>query len=774
MEVGIPMVKIYLNGTEIAYKPDFSITEEYSEALDTGKIIIPQVALMTIEPFDVIKIEDTTESYTKYMCVSNVHKKVVKWSSPKLYDYEIGLISNTIRLQRIILPNRSITQSLVGTNKTIKDVIFNFVNMYAPTFTVSTALSSATEYVTCPEMKWERPTLHEVFNDLLAVINACVTMTTATEISYLPFNVAGSEITDSDINGYETEQSIEDYANTVEMDASNVVANQRNAITTDWISVRTTQGPVLTTKNAEIIVEKPIYKINSISVRWNSTFNYNITAYCLEKKAYDLLKSSNSASVWLGNGYKRHYIYFEEGSNVIKGLCDSETTWFVGAGSGLPILTRINNMASTTLSGNDVFKLVFKIYYTTIEGVKFASEKEVPLTYESALINGQDSTYINMETTSKKQQQTVNRLGNEEITIYGKYSLIASVPSLADYYDTDYILSKRTIVFGASSKAFTGVLTKNYVKKYLFTGLNSKKRYTQLLPANEAFICNHLTKVKLQFSFTNATTNLALENYLLKFGSYMPIKCALIRTHYTGGTYSTYIGLAGSAFVSDKSLVYNFRMQDNFTSGMCVEPTFNILGVNAASGMSFVPYVDSRGEFITYDVTMFTTLDNTGIESTDIDEYNPALQRCRAYPEISAGTDDAIFQKLNIFRYKDNREIMSETYQFFIKGNDNIFLTEKFYQDSPLTCPDTESLRVRYASTTANLYDETDLFGLANNGTGKFTINRTDNYIEIAPIEDNGVTEANIVSWGITDLDNNLYIGVNSSNLRIYLNKEND
>ena len=766
------MVKIYLNGTEIAYKPDFYITEEYSEALDTGKVIIPQVALMSIEPFDVIKIEDTAESYTKYMCVSSVHKKVVKWSTPKLYDYDIGLVSNTIRLQRIILPNRSITQSLVGTNKTIKDVLFNFVNMYAPNFTISTALSSATEYVTCPEMKWERPTLFEVFNDLLAVINACVTMTTATEISYLPFNLIGSEITDSDINGYETEQSIEDYANTVEMDASNVVSNQRNAITTDWISVRTTQGPVLTTKNAEIIVEKPIYEIKSITARWNSTFSYDITDYCLEKKEYDLLKSSNSATVWLGDGYKRHYIYFEEGSNVIKGLCDSESTWFLGADSGLPIITRLNNMASATLSAADVFKLVFKIYYTTIEGVKFTSEKEVPLTYDSALINGQDSTYVNMETAAKKQQQTVNRLGNPEITIYGKYSLLASVPSLADYYDTDYILSKRTISFGASSKTFTGVLTKNYVKKYLFTGLNSRKRYTQLLPANEAFICNHLTKIKLQFSFTNASTNAALENHLLKFGSYFPIKCSLIRTHYTGGTSSTYIGLAGSAFVAGKSLVYNFRMQDNFTSAMCVEPTFNILGVNAASGMSFVPYVDSRGEFIIYDVTMFTTLDNTGIESSVEAEYNPALQRCRAYPEISSGTDNAVYQKLNIFRYKDNREIMSETYQFFIKGNDNIFVTDKFYQDSPLTCETTQNLRVRYAFNT--YYDETSIFGVGNNGYLKFDVTRTNNYIEITPLEDNGVTEASIVSWGITDINNKLYIGVNSSTLRIYLNKEND
>ena len=134
----------------------------------------------------------------------------------------------TIKLQ-IILPNRSITQSLrVGApNKTIYTMITRFLSLYAPEYTeISNRVFNKTYNVKCPELDWQRPTLYEVLNDLLGYVNSIVTVRKNEDgyyIDCIDLDEKGIEINENYINDYEQSQNIEDYASQIEIEVQNAI-----------------------------------------------------------------------------------------------------------------------------------------------------------------------------------------------------------------------------------------------------------------------------------------------------------------------------------------------------------------------------------------------------------------------------------------------------------------------------------------------------------------------------------------------------------------------
>ena len=328
------MIKVYLNGVEVQAKPGLNIKTELSEKLDTGLLIIPQTEELTIECLDQITIQDADLDpiFIKYFLVSDWNRKVVVWGDTKKYNYQVTLISPTILLQRIPMPNRKITQPLVGTKKTLWDVINNYVSLYAPNFTLSGILYNETYLIECPEMSWNRPTLFEVLNDLLSVIGAVVTITGFTTIDLLFLFKQGNEIDDTSetLSNIELSQFAEEYASELEMETENAIVNYTNSETIEWVAVKTTQGAVVTTENCEIILDNPIYELTEVRCRVvyfdypdNIEIDVDITPYVVEKSVYDLLEASASTSVVTGN-YKRNRLYYTMGDNIIHGLSYTE------------------------------------------------------------------------------------------------------------------------------------------------------------------------------------------------------------------------------------------------------------------------------------------------------------------------------------------------------------------------------------------------------------------------------------------------------------------
>ena len=114
---------VTLNGSSVNYKQGILLHEKLTEDLDTGLLIIPQVTSLTVEPLDQVRIIDAIVSLSKYMLVSDIKRKTSRFTATKKYNYELGLISPTIQLQRIVLPNRTVTQPLTGTKTSIYTIL---------------------------------------------------------------------------------------------------------------------------------------------------------------------------------------------------------------------------------------------------------------------------------------------------------------------------------------------------------------------------------------------------------------------------------------------------------------------------------------------------------------------------------------------------------------------------------------------------------------------------------------------------------------------------
>ena len=168
---------ITINGNAVNFKDGLIIKDVLNKNLDTGVLVIPDSVQLDIQPMDEVVIVYETIK-VKRLLVGTINQKISSFGDTRKYLYEIGLVSLTIKLQRIILPSRSITNSLDGTSDyTIRQVFDRYLDLYAPEISLSSALITKLGTTVCPETQWQRPTLFEVFNDLLKPLGSVVTLT---------------------------------------------------------------------------------------------------------------------------------------------------------------------------------------------------------------------------------------------------------------------------------------------------------------------------------------------------------------------------------------------------------------------------------------------------------------------------------------------------------------------------------------------------------------------------------------------------------------------
>ena len=252
----------------LPFKYGITVKEVLNQDLDTGSLLIVKTNELDIQPFDIIEITYETISSLKFL-VGTIQSKIIKFGTTKQYQYDIGLVSLTTELQRIVLPSRSITQSLDGTaDKTIKTIMENYLEIYAPQYSLTTSMITKLGNTLAPESQWNRPTLFEVFNDLLKplgmVVQVLLLSTNEKKIHFLDLDEEGSAIDQTKINNTEIRQDLTEYASDIEIDAQNVY--NRNAIThtpTPY-TPKTSEQLLITTDNQEVILNKPIFEIKKL------------------------------------------------------------------------------------------------------------------------------------------------------------------------------------------------------------------------------------------------------------------------------------------------------------------------------------------------------------------------------------------------------------------------------------------------------------------------------------------------------------------------------
>lgn len=835
---------ITLNGQPVSFLYGLTITDILSKELNTGILVIPHTNKLDIEPLDTVVITyETIKVIT--MVVAQINAQIVNHEGSKKYTYTLGLASPTLKLQRIILPSKTITNSLDGSaDKTIYKVIQELIEVYAPTYTLSSTLQSKTSSITCPEFSWNRPTLFEVLNDLLSVIGCVVTVTGSSTISLLDLYAKQSVIDETKLSNYEINRNVAEYTNQVEIQASNVYDVNTNT-TNEYVTVRTTQQPLLTDQNQEIVLQKPIFVVKKVIAKVLLTTpsgvvaqDLDITSRVVEQSVYDTFYNTNAAGFYADTAtrkYRRNYLVYKQGSNAITNLNYREDD-FIPYNNGRASIVNVlywvmqdtNNPYKSFFNSADYDsyldkKILFFVEYLSGDDVTFRVQKDIATRNDGVLINAQTSAEVYARSLGKQQQEFVNRIGNEELVITGRYATYNEIPNLNDYID-EYILTQREIVFNQGFYLFKGMLSKYYAKDNLFAGINTSKRYTEIASPEKALISNHISQNNFILSTTSGANNtVGINNYLLQFGKTSErLQGAIVQTitnqaltspfaHTTSPRYL----MEGTSHIVGNSIIYNLRMQDNANVALSIESEFRLLGTDVQS-MIKNPYVNNLGRFYAIAIRLYKQggIRNLALDyltyatpneiygqsnllgATEVAAKLPIVATTETYTTPSGlVTYNRIDETKKIYnfidtgafnlgglldykkRYKDNREITSETLQFSIRKGNNAFFTDKFLELSPFVYQGTSDVafKIAYSNTlTYNNLDTNYKGTLVNNNSDiKITIANNQIYIENTPsgLAWWNANATSMVSWAICDADGKIIVARNGNlTQRLYLN----
>ena len=360
--------KVKIDNVEYDLKDNFTIKDELNETLDSATIQFNTYGQEAdFESFDVAQIYDSENRISKkHFLVDSFDPEIHSFGSTlenSDYLYTVTLFSETKQLERITLPNCSVTQPKSGTKKSVYDEIYRFWSLYAPI--IKTYDSSETNHysyekklkldpqinnrfsaIDCPEFQWNNPTLREVLNDLFST-DDCIVVVREGYISFYDLRQKGNPIDISKLSFSKKTMSSQDYVGELTIDMQNAIGKEPSLVC-EGVTLRAPEGEgSLTTINGVLKTNSPIYAIKRLRVKvpigvdhhfYDETRNYYSYAYAwiditdrvLEKEEFDLLSNVKiNTTSWENldeftdaNGvtckkHKVNFLYYERGGTEI-------------------------------------------------------------------------------------------------------------------------------------------------------------------------------------------------------------------------------------------------------------------------------------------------------------------------------------------------------------------------------------------------------------------------------------------------------------------------
>lgn len=813
-------LSISIAGTQISqYRDGVNIDFTFNETLDGGVLIIPALSSkLNIKRNDSVVLTyqtgtNTTES--KYFLVAGFYWEFETQNHPQTYTYTITLISATMKLQNDLFPNITITQPITTTGKrTVYWEIDRLNKILGEKYSLSSTLVQNTNETICPEMQWNKRNFWEILNDLLAVVDCVVTMENATTISCISYKEVGSAIPSTNIIDMSYHEDANEYCTELEMNAENVVGDNVSTISQSWITPRSTDY-ILTTDNAQIILDKPIYYLNKVYLKVTLTndvkvrysiinqgqteqytttytsgteFLFDITKFVVEEEVY---ATKIVVSYW-GHPFdefsddvyeaRRYFLKFKTGSNVIDELSYYDTRAFGIAGQyaiyniidySIIEYWRENDAPSDATpyqldksnSYPDIRDLLFNVKYVSLNTIRFRTSKQKSNNLNPKVLpSNQGSSYVDAKAIGLSEQANANRIGNP----YYEIVLRNYIPSPNDYYEESgnkYYLSQYSLQINNIGDYYCkGQFVKDFIRKNLFTGINSKARWTSIAKESEALLRQDIWKYKFKISNSEGSITTANQfiNYIWDSLGNTNNLVALVTTD----VQADYFYLPTSCYLlGNNKVIIEFRFQDNVSAGLHIESTSTNAYVCQGT-----KYVDDNGEFKDVMFALLPISDDTDYVTRG-EKYPIAYKngvKINAFP-----TNSSIILINNAL--KDNREIYGVCVDLNIEADDNIIIYDKFYQLLPMVTEESGIDFYVFVSTQNQAIAEKELTDIIN-GDGRYVI-RSGSYIQfdIASFcHDKNITLSDVVSWGLCDANEEKIIecldtAVGST--KIYINK---
>lgn len=536
------------------------ITQCKNETLDSATIVINNTQDdLDIEPLDrVVLIDDEGRLPDFYLCVESMNRVDI-CVVPRIYKYELSLISETKRLEGIKLPNLTITPTSRGLR--VRDYISRYIELYGPKVRHNIAGNIRWEdeltididplkfNMDCPEMQWNTPTLREVLNDLMMVAD-CIPVVRNNVLSQIDLTEINRDISeDTHINYVQQSKSLDDHVSELRMNMINTVQENQSDINytvkrVEYIPYTANDGYMLTDQNMVLKTQFPILKINKLYMTFGyqvkniilpnefgaqmlydfltgmltrDLCNLNGTNGVFEEREYhtlDRLISDNiiSSNISLANygKYQNFAIYYTRGSNVIQGFSNltERRLGFItekyDTNALLKTLILMDEFASHGLAvdlGTGSFQnTYFCIEYETTGDIVFsASKKDYPRN-KRVITDNQTNSYVNASLQGFMEYQKANRLGNLMKNINARYdNNYSNIIKISDVY-------KGSIVYQCQYQIYknhidvNAIATKNYVLRDYFTGVKAKIRSWKIVDGSEAQTRHELKKYYCELS----------------------------------------------------------------------------------------------------------------------------------------------------------------------------------------------------------------------------------------------------------------------------------
>lgn len=743
----------------------------------------------------------------KYLYLSYYKVVNVAYHPKKLYKYVFQCVSPTFNLQRITLPNKLITQPLGDNKRTIYEEIVKIRDVYCNWLVLADELQELLN-VPCPQMQFTKSTLHEILISLFAVVNLVPKMLDYDMLGFLSLEGTTNKYPIENVIRIEKQNSIDNYCDALDYDIENAISDDDD-ITTTWIAP-TSEEAMLTTENFLWQLPSDIYEITNVAVKvnidvkttnsldqWQSIENayVDITEFVVPKIVWDTLRETVSAGHIKGE-YKRNYLYYD--ANKIYGNYSTQN-WL-----NIETFKSIENAIYWSMVGkligateytdlvvtSDFRSICLQVTYKSeMDNSRIAIVKKGINKPENFMISNQDDAYIDAINFGKQKQEFINRLGNEVATGQANFENISintlyMIPNLGDWVE-NYIITQREMLLKENNILINYQLTKDYVLKTGYSGLNQMKRFTSIDTEN-TMIRNDLLMYNFKFSYnsenndnayenTSSIAEMIINNYGKKSENGKTLH--LINTIAKGGKY---IGLTYDGY-SNNNEYFLVNAQNKFianfiTSQFSFETNAKVgdytLIEDDTKAYSKIPvrYVDNNGEF-EYIAIKF----GQGEEARNINDINTI----RRFPLIySTGYDKGYIRKLI---NKDNREITAISMQFRTLSNkdDGIFVYDNFLKHCDLYPHNSTNLKLFvYNTEDEELFKENQY----NENTTK-PIGQEINYANIVfnseerSIDFQTYLGIGYFSIGLIDNENNLLLGINKYEInlndkgfKIYLN----
>jgi hypothetical protein len=522
---------IIINGVNVINQTKSGITlqSKIDLELDSGSIILPYTDnAVAYTPYTPVFVAFQGGGLNSYYIESD--QVVTIGANPVKYQHSITLIEPTKILEKYVINDMTITQPLIAEfpEYSLLDVIYRIINNFPLRAlgadgkivdSVDSTLQSTLSAIKSPELSLRGMTMREALDRVLSYVNAIsrlrIDFTTGQKILTADYyDTLLNLISTNNVLNTSKNRSGDAYAISGDMTVENATQEYStiNYPGDRWAGVRSID-PVVTDQNLLFILPYPIYEIEQFRIyckvneysddlfnNYLGTFEkeVDITGFVIEKTLWDALPEATTTLQREGKKHKMNTLYYTRGDNKIYNI--GTTVRFYGfqfiydrvIDTLLSLTVRYTNAnairvkwAAGTIFGfanqASFMDLLFNTKYRTIINTKVRAHrdsKEDFINTQTPLNQGDN--IIELENLGTNARGTINKIGNEDITITNRVSSYSSVYRPGQFTTDGYIVTNTDSQIFNDYIMTTAFLTKNYNGLSKFVGVDQQVRQIPL------------------------------------------------------------------------------------------------------------------------------------------------------------------------------------------------------------------------------------------------------------------------------------------------------